>query len=234
MTDILDATSANAIFTLGGNILLESSFIRMKGRMGPLGPSISTAIQDASAPSVADEALVGLLRSGELSAGEQLARRYYQPLMRYLQRLTGHDYLAEDLHQQTWLSVLDHLDKFDAGAAGGFKAWLFRIATNKAHDFWRSHGRWRNAHQGLRLVSESESPAADQEPSRIEEQARLRLAIEQLPELQRQVVMLRYYSGLKFTEIAQALGCPLNTALGRMHKAVCRLRQLMEVEVGNG
>ena len=52
--------------------------------------------------------------------------------------------------------------------------------------------------------------------------------IAQLPEGQRQVLMLRYYSNLKFVEIAQIVGCPLNTALGRMHKAVLKLRQLME------
>jgi RNA polymerase sigma-70 factor (ECF subfamily) len=61
-----------------------------------------------------------------------------------------------------------------------------------------------------------------------EEVVKLRSAIEKLPENQRQVLLLRYYSGLKFSEIARSLGCPLNTALGRMHKAVQKLRQLME------
>ena len=56
---------------------------------------------------------------------------------------------------------------------------------------------------------------------------RLRAAIEQLPENQRQVLLLRYYSGLKFVEIAELLGCPLNTALGRMHKAMLKLKELM-------
>ena len=62
--------------------------------------------------------------------------------MRYLQRVAG-EHVAEELHQQTWLSVLDHVENFDAASSGGgFKAWLFRIATNKANDFWRSKG-WR-------------------------------------------------------------------------------------------
>src|SRR2546430_10518270 len=82
-----------------------------------------------SVPSPADEVLVRRLLDGETAAGEVLVRRYHQPLMRYLQRLAGSDHLAEELHQQTWLSVLDHLEKFDAASSnpGGFKAWLFLI-----------------------------------------------------------------------------------------------------------
>src|SRR4051812_4182876 len=78
-----------------------------------------------------DEELVELLRDGSAAAGELLVKRYCQPLMRYLQRIAGSDHLAEEFHQQTWLSVLDHIGRFDkSSGAGGFKAWVFRIATN--------------------------------------------------------------------------------------------------------
>src|SRR5690242_7555685 len=80
------------------------------GRPGAAPPAAQLA------PS--DEALVQRLRQGEVAAGEVLARRYYEPLMRYLQRLAGSQ-AAEELHQQTWLSVLDHLDRFDPETAGG-------------------------------------------------------------------------------------------------------------------
>ena len=181
----------------------------------------------AAAPS--DEELVEALRNGKVSAGELLVQRYYRPLMRYLLRIAGSDHLAEELHQQTWLSVLDHLDKFDnQSAAGGFKAWLFRIATNKANDHWRSAGRERNAKDGLKLVTDELVPHAGHRMESSEQEQKLLRAIEKLPEPQRQVLMLRYYSNLKFVEIAELLGCPLNTALGRMHKAMLKLRQLME------
>ena len=56
-----------------------------------------------------------------------------------------------------------------------------------------------------------------------------------LPEEQRQVVLLREYAGLSFREIADMLGCPLNTALGRMHDALCKLRkQIKEGKVTGG
>src|SRR5437764_15320964 len=87
---------------------------------------------------VSDEALWERVRAGEAEAGDALVQRYYQPLGRYLQRLAG-EQAAEELLQQTWLSVLDHLNQFDPATAGSsFKAWLFRIATNKANDHWRS------------------------------------------------------------------------------------------------
>ena len=179
-----------------------------------------------------DEALALRLQEGDAAAGEVLAKRFYTPLIRYLHRLTGSDHLAEELHQQTWLSVLEHLGRFDpaASAGGGFKAWLFRIATNKTHDHWRSRGRERSATEGLRHVTDELAPAADDRLESTEQQVKLRRAIEQLPELQRQVLMLRYYGNLKFVEIAAVLGCPLNTALGRMFKANQKLRQLMEQE----
>lgn len=175
-----------------------------------------------------DEVLVERLRNGDTVAGEALVRRYFEPLMRYLQRVAGAQ-AAEELHQQTWVSVLDHVGRFDAGnVGGGFKAWLFRIATNKANDHWRSRGREKAAMEGLKRVLDEELPPAGHRAEGAEQVEQLRRAIESLPEAQRQVLVLRYYSNLKFVEIAQILGCPLNTALGRVHKALIKLRQLMK------
>jgi RNA polymerase sigma-70 factor (ECF subfamily) len=187
-------------------------------------------VPEPQAPAVAsDELLLERLRQGEGPAGDELVRRHCQALLRYLQRLTGQDHLAEELHQQTWLSVLDHADRFNvASSSGGFKAWLFRIATNKANDYWRAHGRETMAKRGLRLISEAEAPASGARLEEMEQAQKLKAAIERLPENQRQVLMMRYYTNMKFVDIAQALGCPLNTALGRMHKAMLKLKEMME------
>src|SRR4051812_21507011 len=189
----------------------------------------STARRAHDAWEPTDAALVAKLRAGDNAAGDELVRRYVEPLVRYLRRLAGSDHVAEELHQQTWLSVLEHLEKFDpTTSSGGFKAWIFRIATNKANDVWRSRGRDRLAKEGLKLVVEAEAPDAAHRMTGSEAQRKLLAAIEQLPENQRQVLLLRYYSDLKFVEIAEMLGCPLNTALGRMHKAMLKLKELME------
>jgi RNA polymerase sigma-70 factor (ECF subfamily) len=200
------------------------------GEGGAGAAGVSADPSAATSAATSDEELVEQLRDGSAAAGEQLVQRYFQPLMRYLVRIVGSDHLAEELHQQTWLSVLDHLDKFDrkSSVSGGFKAWLFRIATNKANDHWRSAGRERVAKEGLRRIADETAPHAGYRLEGAEQEQKLLVAIEKLPEAQRQVLMLRYYSNLKFVEIAELLGCPLNTALGRMHKATMKLKQLME------
>jgi RNA polymerase sigma factor (sigma-70 family) len=192
--------------------------------------SMVRVVHESPSPVANDEALLRRLREGDAAAGETLVRRHCQALLHYLQRVAG-DQVAEELHQQTWLSVLDHLDKFDSSlVGGGFKAWLFRIATNKANDFWRSRGREKAAKEGLRLVVDDQAPAAGVRIEQQEQVEKLKRAIQLLPEAQRQVLMLRYYSNLKFVEIAKILGCPLNTALGRMHKAMLKLKDLMDEE----
>jgi RNA polymerase sigma-70 factor, ECF subfamily len=177
---------------------------------------------------VSDESLVRRLLTGDEWAGEDLARRHCSSLLRYLQRLVRSEQRAEELHQQTWTSVLESLDKFDlTSGAGGFKAWLYRIATNKAHDHWRSQGREKKVKEGLRLITDELAPDAAHRIEGVEAEAKLRAAIELLPDNQKEILLLRYYANLRFVEIAQMLGCPLNTALGRMHKAMIRLRQLL-------
>lgn len=195
---------------------------------------VDAQAQDRPPVETSDEALVERLRAGEPAAGETLCRRHHEPLMRYLQRLVGAD-LAEELFQQTWLSVLDHIDRFNPsvgtpGGSGAFKSWLFRIATNKANDHWRSSGRERAGREGLRLFAEPAGPDAAHRLEGVEARGQLERALAQLPENQRQVLLLRFYSGMKFVEIAAVLGCPLNTALGRVHKAVLKLRELMAGE----
>src|SRR5438045_1181950 len=101
------------------------------GRPAPAAPpaerrSAHPTVTPAPAE-VSDEALLARLKAGDVAAGETLVQRYHGPLMRYLQRTAG-PRAAEDLHQQTWLSILGHLDRFVTSIEGGgsFRGWLFR------------------------------------------------------------------------------------------------------------
>ncbi len=187
------------------------------------------AIPDA----VAEPALVERLLAGDGDAADALVQRHTRPLLAYLGRLAGDATVAEELHQVTWLSALEHLGQFrpqpGLDPTGGFKPWLFRIATNKAHDHFRRNGRQRERYDRL-AADPSYRPGAATDGDaaafldRQEQGQRLREAIDALPGPQRDVVLLRFYGGLKFIEIAETVGCPLNTALGRMHKAIAKLR----------
>jgi RNA polymerase sigma-70 factor (ECF subfamily) len=185
------------------------------------------AALSAAREEVSDETLLDRLSRGDAGAGETLVGRHYAPLMRYLQRVAG-PRAAEDLLQQTWLSVLSHADRFVADAASGsFKGWLFRIATNKTKDHWRSAGREKAAKEGYALVSGAAAPWAGHAAEGAEQCEKLRRAIEQLPDGQREVLLLRYYGNMKFSDIADVLGCPVNTALTRAHKGLLKLRDAM-------
>ena len=206
----------------------ESAAASVRSSAGASGKPDSSAL--VATP---DFELLVMLRSGNQAAGNELVSRYCPMLIKYLERLTGNSLLAEELHQQTWLSAIEYADRFKVRLAGeetvsSFKAWLFRIATNKVNDHWRSGGRERKAKSQLSLIQEKEHPAADHRMEASDQERKLKLAIAQLPENQREVIVLRYYSNLKFVEIAQVVGCPLNTALGRMHKAMLRLKELMD------
>ena len=78
--------------------------------VGPNSMSLQLA-HDVSPPVVSDEQLVDRLKDGDTSAGKQLVVRHGQPLLRYLQRLTCNEHWAQELHQQTSASVLEHLDE---------------------------------------------------------------------------------------------------------------------------
>ena len=186
-----------------------------------------------------DDALVRRLRDGDADAGDVLVNRYAAGLVGYLRRLGGSDAAAEELHQAAWLSVLEHLDQFDVKTAadgrGGFKAWLYRIATNKAHDHGRRRGREQRRLDAFRRDPTFAGDASAGDPlDRLhadDRAARLEAAIGALPAPQAEVVRLRFYAGLKFVEIAAAVGCPLNTALGRMHKAMAKLRVALDADL---
>lgn len=188
------------------------------------------SLSASGANDASDDELVAAFKSGHGWAGEAIVRRHHAGLLGYLTRLSGSSGNGEELVQQTWLSAFEHFDQFRPSESGGLKAWLYRIASNKAHDHWRSRGRERTALSGLRLVTDDQAPDASQPSDQAEMAEKLRQAIEQLPAPQREVVVMRYFGGLKFNEIADAVGCPLNTALGRMHKAMIKLKYLLDPE----
>ncbi len=181
-------------------------------------------------------ALVLQCRNGDKGAWDALVEQYWQRLYSYAVHATYSSELATDLVQETFLRVVQKLDRYED--QGKFEAWLFRILVNLVRDNSRSLSRHpvRSGHAGtadqtVDLIDSTPGKAACPSfPAEHKEHVdRLYAAMEKLPDLDRQVLLLRHYGDMPFKEIARTLNCPLGTVLARAHRALAKLRVLMGV-----
>jgi RNA polymerase sigma-70 factor (ECF subfamily) len=181
----------------------------------------------------ADEELLLRFRRGDEAAFEALVRRYERELYGYLRRYLGDDSLAEDVFQNTFLKVYLVRGRYEPGRP--VRPWLYTIATRQAIDALRRQGR----HQGARLEGResaddlgtlldglpSPAPGPLDHASAAERRELVRGAVEGLPDFLRQVLVLAYYQGLKYQEIADVLSIPVGTVKSRLHAALVRLHE---------
>lgn len=158
--------------------------------------------------------LVAGLKAGDGRAFELLLKEFGDRVYRFVARLAGPE-AAEDLTQEVFLRVHRSIGSFDP--SGRLGPWIFTIANNLCVDHLRR--RTPPPAKG----GPARGPAGMLEAKEWREA--LMEAVARLPEEQRRVFHLREEGGLTFREIAQVLGCPLGTALGRMHGAMQRLRR---------
>ncbi len=137
---------------------------------------------------------------------------------RYLMRFLGDSEAANDLLGQTFLEAARQWDRYRG--KGSREAWLFGIARNQA----RLHQRWWERRRETPLDEAIEQPTPPAEVESNEEEARMWNAIQELPPLYRQTLLLRLADELSYEEIAAALDVPLGTVRSRVHEAVRRLR----------
>jgi RNA polymerase sigma-70 factor (ECF subfamily) len=184
------------------------------------------------------DALLRRARRREPEALDALVNAYAGRVFGLLYRLTGSPDAAEELTQETFLRLVRMIEEYEH--SGRFESWLFRISANLARDHAR-RGRRRRLATGLETPgSNGQPPSADLADARLptpadrlesrEQERRLAGAVARLSDLDREILMLRHYSGLSFREIADILGVPMGTALARAHRALARLRS----ELGEG
>ena len=185
-------------------------------------------------PDTADDAeLLFAHVAGDPQAFARLYDRYDRPCFQFIRRLLGPGQgdTAEDLHQETWISIAKNASAFDPGKAS-FRAWLFTIARHKVWDQFRR--------QKVSVLSSVQDDAVmmvpDLDPSPLEQVEsrelayRLVAAVEALPMEQRGAFILFADAGLSLEEIAQATGVPVETAKSRLRYARSKLRETLARE----
>ena len=171
--------------------------------------------------------------AGDPQAFARLYDRYDRPCFLFIRRTLGpaHADAAEDLHQDTWISISKNAAAFDPAKAR-FPAWLFTIARHRVWDhFRRQKVAVLNAGQddAALLVADPGPDPLDQLQSR-ELAERLVAAVEALPLEQRGAFVMFAQAGLSLDEIAQATGVAVETAKSRLRYARARLRQALAGE----
>lgn len=187
-------------------------------------------------PPETDEQLLGRLRSGERDVFGTLVRRYERELFGYLRRYLGDDDLADDVFQNTFVQVYLKIQQYEPGRAA--RPWLYAIATNQAIDALRRRNRRADQRADAATTPDEDGqprplfellPAPGDGPpdaaDRAEQRELVRAAVDRLPDLLRQVVILAYFQGLKYRDVADVLDIPVGTVKSRLHAALARLTE---------
>jgi RNA polymerase sigma-70 factor (ECF subfamily) len=196
--------------------------------------SVTKKVLEGAGAEVTDEWLMKGYLEGHETCLAILIRRYERELFSYLRRLTTEACLAEDVFQNTFLQV--HLKRHLYEEGRPFRPWLYTIATHQAIDALRRNRRHQRPsldteHDGGRfdaatslldmIAADKSDPHADAERS--ERRELVRAAVDALAEHLRVVVVLSYYQGMKYKDIADVLEIPVGTVKSRLHTAVKRL-----------
>jgi len=189
------------------------------------------------------------LKAGDEAAFQSLIQRYHGPMLRLAMNYVGDRGVAEDVVQESWLTCLRSLDRFEGRSS--LKTWLFGILVNVARarrrkesrilpfaSFWRrddsdshrptvdrsrfgSDGMWSNGPQSWDNVPESRVLGA-------ETLQHVRSAIDTLPPKQREVILLRDVAGFDGGEVCALLGISPANERVRLHRARATVRQKLE------
>ncbi|WP_256582077.1 RNA polymerase sigma factor [Pseudomonas sp. Irchel s3a10] len=179
-----------------------------------------------------DETLLARYREGDGAAFEILYARHRQGLYRFLLGLSGKPELADEVFQDTWLSLIRSASQPQGRAT--FRTWLFQIARNRLIDHWRKHGVYQPLHdsydeQAHAVGDDSSDPEQLLNLSR--DSQRLENALQTLPADQREVFLLRAHGDLDLAQIASLTETPLETVKSRLRYAQQKLRRLLAEEV---
>ncbi len=139
---------------------------------------------------------------------------------------------ADDIFQETFIKAVRVIDEGRYVDSGKFLSWILRIAHNQVIDYFRARKQNRQVNEseaGYDMLAAMRLAEGSVEDAMVSEQTEreVRALVEMLPAEQREVVLMRYFGGLSFKEIAEQTDVSINTALGRMRYALINMRRMV-------
>ena len=180
-------------------------------------------------PNASDAALLRRYRQGDAAAFGELYARHRQGLFRFLLGLCGEQALAEEVFQETWLSLI-RTDS-DIRQQVQFKTWLYQIARNRLIDLLRQR---EGQEQGEAGESADEGASPLQSLEQKQQHAQLHAAIAALPVEQKEALVLQQFSAMSILEIAVVTGAEAETVKSRLRYAMQKLRAQLDSAAGAG
>jgi RNA polymerase sigma factor (sigma-70 family) len=193
------------------------------------GASQVTATSDFA--HLSDEALVALVARADDGAFAELYDRYDRMAYALARRVVRDGSLAEDAVQDAFLTVWRTASRFNAERAPA-RVWIMTLVHRRAVDLVRHHERRRT--EQLPQHEEASDGGADEPVWMRMERDRVRDALRQLPDQQREAIELAYFGGFTQSELAERLGQPLGTIKSRMFSGLARLRELLDDATSEG
>lgn len=183
-------------------------------------------------PTIDDASLVNSYISGNEAALETLIKRHQSRIFGFIYSKVGDRDLADDIFQDTFIKVIRTLKSNAYNEEGKFLPWVMRIAHNLIVDHFRHNKKmplYRETEE-FSIFSVMTDDSLTIENKLISDQVTkdLRQIVEELPDDQKEVLMMRLYQDMSFKEISEATGVSINTALGRMRYAVINLRKVID------
>ena len=179
--------------------------------------------------SVSDSRLVSLYINGDEEAFKELIQRHKNKIFTTINLIVKDRYVAEDLLQETLIKVVNTIKSGRYNEEGKFLPWVLRIAHNLAIDTFRKSKRYPMVimEDGSNVFDTLDFAEDPYENIQIRKDtiSKLKKLIQELPEAQKEVLIMRSYLDMSFKEIADATGVSINTALGRMRYALINLRK---------
>jgi RNA polymerase sigma-70 factor (ECF subfamily) len=179
-----------------------------------------------------DAILVKNYISGDESALTSLIERHQSKIYGFIYSKVNDRDLSDDIFQDTFIKVINTLRTKSYNEEGKFLPWVMRIAHNLVVDHYRKSNkmpfnRETEEYSIFNYMSDN-APTIESKMITDQVEADLTRLLDELPEDQKEVLVMRMYQDLSFKEISELTGVSINTALGRMRYAVINLRKIIE------